>query len=158
MRSRKLAPRRRTNLPNASTLGYGKYWAEPGDYVTYRSGQSDHVRFGRVLGQIIETPSDGLEDATGWLCIAELANDLTYGYERWINPVDIRTCLPASQIDGFMRAFLSSSVKETLAALDANDNQLGDGRDGKLWTGSPAQLEATKEWARRIVNGEENEK
>lgn len=48
-------------LPSTSALGYGKYRAEPGDFVVFDLNRempnSPDVRYGRVLGRV---------DAAGW--------------------------------------------------------------------------------------------
>lgn len=135
MRQRKLAPRRATSLPNASTIGYGQWKALPGDYVIVTGNGPD--AFGRVLGQIIECDSDG-QDCRGYLAVAVISQDLSFGYERWIAPAEVKSCVRPDHVNRFMRAFLGADVAETCRALAANSGILADGSNGHLWE-SPAQ-------------------
>lgn len=131
MRARTLAPRRGTRLPNAHIFAYGKYVAFPGDYVMVTSNGRD--AFGRVLGQITSTDSDG-QDCRGWLAVAVVSDDLTFGYERWIAPGDVSSCVPAKHVNAFMSAFLNATVAETLAGLAANNSTLAANKAGRIWT------------------------
>lgn len=129
MRTRTYSTRKLTYLPNAQTLGYGKWKASSGDYITTKNGE-----FGRVLGVITNCDADGL-DCRGHLVVTILSNDLTFGYERWIDPKDVFTCKDPKHVNNFMTCFLASNVKETEAALKANDCILAGAPDGKLWDG-----------------------
>ena len=137
MRNYTLAPRKRTHLPNASTLGYGKYYAEPGDIVRFKDGGTAPV-IGRVLGQITSCDQDG-QDCTGWLAVATLGENLSFAFTRWIEPSEITECLPASQVAPFLSAFLSATIPDTIAALEANSQILAVAKDGYLWNGTSHQ-------------------
>lgn len=139
MRQRLLRPRAATNVFNASTLGYGKWKASPGDYVRFREALTDGghiVTFGRVLGQIKETERDGLEDCAGWLAVAVVADNLTFGYERWVDPSLVIECQPASQVEDFLRAFLASDNAQIERSLAANSGILSAAKTGRLWDGN----------------------
>ncbi len=128
MRSRTYSTRKLTYLPNASTLGYGKYQAASGDYITTSNGH----QVGRVLGQITSCDNGG-PDCRGHLVVAMLSTDLSYGYENWINPADVTTCVAPERVNNFLTAFLTASVKDTEAALQANEHTLAANDSGQLW-------------------------
>lgn len=136
-RKRTLAPRKGTHLPNASTLGYGEYIAHPGDYVLVGSNGQD--AFGRVLGQITECDFDGT-DCRGYLAVAIVSNDLTFGYERWIAPGEVLKCWNPKHTDQFMACFMASTVRDIQAGLDANSGILAAGNRGKVWAGPDDQI------------------
>lgn len=52
--------RKAVRLPNACTLGYGKYRAQYGDLVTFKEHYTDSTygtRIGRVAGRIVYAPA-----------------------------------------------------------------------------------------------------
>lgn len=144
MRQRTLRPRAATHVINASTLEYGRYMARPGDYVRFREALTDIgsvvsgsvVTFGRVLGQIKSTENDGLKDCAGWLAVAVVADNLTFGYERWVDPAWVIECQPATQVEDFLRAFLASDNAQIERSLVANSGILSAAKTGKLWDGN----------------------
>jgi hypothetical protein len=80
--------------PNASQLGYHKVKAEFGDIVVYRErfqDGNDPPRVGRVAGRVhyapaLEPNEEPIED---YLLVIVLADDLSFCFERWINPTDV---------------------------------------------------------------------
>lgn len=87
---------RQVYLPNASTLGFGKYQARFGDFVWYREHYTDgsySTVLGRVLGRVAYAPPCGETPAIeGYLLVAQLGHNATHVYERWIDPADVTEC------------------------------------------------------------------
>lgn len=114
----KVAPRRPSKyLPNASTLGYGKFKARPGDFVTFSEEMSNGNRLavGRVVGVIEETDRDGT-DFTGkeMLLVIMLSDDHSFGYEHWISVDQVRSCMDVGHARHFMAWFLNASPADLL--------------------------------------------
>ena len=101
---------RQVQCPYASTLGYGKWIARPGDWITFSpyldKGEKPSVdfgvvRIGRVLGRI-EAP----QDAEGWLYVLVLGTDACHLYPIWVKPEWVSTVqgperLPAALLAWF---------------------------------------------------------
>lgn len=87
-------------LPEASTLGYGLYYAKPGNWLTWNDGQER--RNGRVLGRIECAAYEiglGTEDCKGWIAVMQLADDMTHAYVRWVNPKWVEICYEAPPVN-----------------------------------------------------------
>ncbi len=76
-------------LPNASTLGYGKYRAQVGDWVTFKAG--DQLQIGRMVGRVKDTDPIATEERRpiGFLAVLTLSMELTHAYVRWVDPADV---------------------------------------------------------------------
>ena len=113
----KVAPRRKSEyLPNASTLGYGKFRAFPGDFVTFHEeiSNGNRVAMGRVIGVIDETDSQGVNGA-GMLLVLMISQDHTHGYENWITLDRVITCVDVEHARHFMAWFLNADTKALMA-------------------------------------------
>ena len=89
---------KKVRLPNASTIGYGMYYAKPGNWITWGDPQEDgskQHRCGRVLGRIECAAYEiglGTQDCAGWLGVMQLSDDMTHAYVRWVNPDWVEVC------------------------------------------------------------------
>jgi hypothetical protein len=70
-------------LPNATTLGFGKYYAQPGNWVLYEQGDYHHV--GRVICRV------QCEDKI-YVEVAAATSDFASVMVRWVKPEEVREC------------------------------------------------------------------
>lgn len=80
--------------PNATTIGYGKWQASPGDFVAFKIDED--TRYGRVVGRVDASGSDG-DPVKGWICVVMLGTTLHFAHEYWVNPewvIEVRTVNP----------------------------------------------------------------
>lgn len=119
--------RQLVHCPNASTLGYGKYRAQVGDWITYREMYTDgsfNERVGRMIGRIAYAPPCGETPAIkGFILAAVLTCEMTSVAERWINPADVmRVHANAPDIVNFLQWFagpeLTRNVDWTRRAME----------------------------------------
>lgn len=93
MRRCTINERKSAYLPNAYTLGSGKYKAERGDLVHVRTPHEEFV--GRVLGQIEDYPLQAHEtahDAVGRLLVLGLSPTGQSTFVRWVRLNEILEC------------------------------------------------------------------
>jgi hypothetical protein len=122
-RWRKLANRNaKTYLPNASTIGYGKYRAESGDFVSFTVAPDD-VRYGRVVGRVAETAEDGLEDCAGFLEVVMLGSTLDFAARNWVDPKDVTYCTGPERAHTFLTKFFTASVDSLERYAETNDSR-----------------------------------
>ena len=92
MRTDAQIDRKQVYLPNASTLGFGKWKAQHGDVVLYT--QNDQNCIGRVAGRVHYAPSlePNEKPIKDYLLVIQLGSRLDFSYERWVNPADVTEC------------------------------------------------------------------
>lgn len=100
-----------TYLPNASTSGYGKYKAKAGDFVVFRPEGHDERSVGRVVGQIVECDDQG-PNCAGQLLVMTLSDGLTFAYENWVDPKDVKECIDSARPQDFLNRFMAMSPAE----------------------------------------------
>jgi hypothetical protein len=85
--------RQQVLVPNASTLGCGKYKAQFGDVVLYKE-LNGHTRIARVAGRIKFAPALEPQEKSirNWLLVIALDERLSWSFERWVNPADVIEC------------------------------------------------------------------
>lgn len=87
----------KVRLPNVRPMGFDKYEAHPGDWLTWCYPQEDGsdgvAEYGRVLGKIVSCDSDG-DDCTGWIAVLWLHVGLSHASVMWVNPEWVRRCAP----------------------------------------------------------------
>ena len=101
-------------LPNCSTLGFGKYYASPGDLINYKEeyvGGTHGYRLARVIGRIKGTDNCGSQ-CKGHILVSALEDELTYAYERWIDPKDVFRCVDSKKSAEFISWFLSATPEQ----------------------------------------------
>ena len=99
-------------LPNASYLGYDKYFASPGDLILYKEyhmGETHSLRLARVIGRIKKCDNDGA-DCKGFILVSALDDTLDFSYERWVDPKDVSRCVSIDKSKEFIGWFLSATV------------------------------------------------
>lgn len=85
-------------LPNASTLGFGKWKAQFGDVVRFEDENGTHI--GRVAGRV--------KDNGQVYVIVIVLFDACYVGERWVKPEEISYCITVrKQHQELMRFFMS---------------------------------------------------
>lgn len=105
---------------NASTIGYGKYQAEPGDFVAFdvprESGDIDR-RYGRVIGRVDAAGWDGADKnpIKGWIAVMMLGIELSFAHEMWVDPEWVKSCVSVTdQTLDFFRVFLSADPMDLM--------------------------------------------
>lgn len=90
MRTDIIIDRRFVRCPNASTLAYGKYRAQVGDWVTWRYPEADGTIYtGRMIGRIAYDPTPATAEyrnTRGWIVCLTLGMEMTTVFERWVDP------------------------------------------------------------------------
>jgi hypothetical protein len=80
------------HLPRASTLGFGRYKAKPGNWVRWHSlDEAPDDGIGRVIGRVQVT--SGADSGKEWVEVAALLGGGGV-YVRWVRPEDIVECYP----------------------------------------------------------------
>lgn len=75
--------------PNTTMLGYNKWKAEFGDIVIWNCTSEKNV-ISRVIGRVHYAPATpDSPEINDYILGATLSKDLTFVYERWINPIDV---------------------------------------------------------------------
>lgn len=116
--------RRKITCFQCSTLGFSKYVAETGDWITYKEHCADnsyHPRHARVVGWVKAPFQKGSEPqydclAFEGVCVVALNDDATSCFERWIKPEDIISIHMTAP--NFLQYFASADPKELLAASE----------------------------------------
>ena len=85
------------HLPNATTLGYGKWRAEPGDFIEFADSEaSSHRETGRVLGSVKENAYTVYEgkriDFSGEIAVLVLGCGMSFAYLRTVKAEDVTEC------------------------------------------------------------------
>ena len=100
-------------IPNKTTLGYGKYNAEPGDFISWRDplqggGRSD-MQYGRVLGRISSHDSESMGGPDFVGQIAVLWFHLHFGHAslRIVKPEHVTNCYDPNADKGNLGKFLN---------------------------------------------------
>jgi len=105
------------HLPNATTTGYDKRNARPGDWIVWNADATETKDHGRVLGKIVEHSNDQV-DITGYLAVLVVNEVLTSAYINYINPAHVVRC---TKVNGeFMRIILNININEKSVAQIAN--------------------------------------
>jgi hypothetical protein len=85
-------------LPNASTLGFGKWKAQFGDMVRFTDENGNHM--GRIAGRV--------KDGGILYAIVIVLFDACYVGERWVKPEEITYCITIREKhQELMRFFMS---------------------------------------------------
>lgn len=79
-------------LPNATSLGFGRWQAKRGNWVMYEI--DNHHFVGRVIGRVTCEGKVYVE-------VAQATLGFTSVHVRWIKPVDVRECRPHPPRDVF---------------------------------------------------------
>lgn len=109
-RIRTVAPRKASAyLPHASKIGYGKYRAQPGDFVRVNFG-SGVEGIGRVVGVVVEIDDDG-EDLRGQLEVLIIGNTAAFCYSAVIPVESILLCEPIEHARHFLTRFLAADAR-----------------------------------------------
>lgn len=107
--------RRLTKLPNVgSALGYDRYTARAGDFILYKESYTDGSssrRQARVLGVITKCDQDGASGVDLLLVLA-FTDDLSYGYERWVEPKDVLSCKGPEHARAFLSWIVGAEPEE----------------------------------------------
>lgn len=107
----KVSTRCKTRLPEAFKLGYAKWEAQSGDFLTFRDG-TDRARFARVIGEITESDIVEGRSAVGMLLVLAISDAGHFGYERFVDPKDVLECYPIEHARTFLDWFISADAKE----------------------------------------------
>jgi len=83
--------RRQVRLPNASTLGYGKWKAQVGDLVVFKETEH-HYSHGRMIGRVHYASGHDGQPIRDYILVIVLNETLDHTYERWVNPKDVVSC------------------------------------------------------------------
>ncbi len=113
MRTDAQIDRRQVLCKNADCSGYGKIRAQLGDILRYGYGETGFTHTGRMVGRIHYAPAmeGDKEPIRDWILVAELSNDLTHVYERWINPLWVgKVVAPRPEHTKAVQWFLSEDM------------------------------------------------
>jgi hypothetical protein len=113
MRTDATIDRRLVQLPHADTLGYGKWKAQTGDFVVFRTGGKPDGGFpqiGRVAGRVHRAPAlEANEEAVhDWLLVITFSQDMTFVMERWVRPEWVIRCYSPTDKQAALWAFMLS--------------------------------------------------
>ena len=92
MRTDAQIDRVQVKLPNASTLGYGKWKAQTGDWIAWDiPGNSG---FGRVAGRVHYAPAicEDKGPIRDWILVIMFSCEMTSVHEMWVNPEWVTRC------------------------------------------------------------------
>jgi len=106
------------HLPNASSLGFDKRTARPGNWIVWKANKgSDAADHGRVLGKIVEHSNDQV-DITGYLAVLVVNEVLTSAFIQYVHPADVLRC---TEVNGeFMRVVMGIDIDEKSVVQIAN--------------------------------------
>ena len=124
---------RQTKLPLASTFGFDRWIARPGDLILYVERMLDgheQTRMARVIGTVdapaISLGSPAVKDH---ICVMTLADNGAFAYERWVDPKDVRRCFDTDRMRAFMALFLAedwnSCMRQPVSRDIARRDSLG---------------------------------
>lgn len=101
-------------------IGYGKYCAEPGDFIVFdlnrETPNSPDVRYGRVLGRVDAAGWDGADKTPikGFVAVMMLGERLNHAYEMWVDPADVTFCESQSSHATFFATLFNASPEHLL--------------------------------------------
>ncbi len=101
----------------ASTSGYSKYTASPGDFVTFDIGDTvSDIRHGRVLGRVDAAGWDGANKTPikGWIAVMMLGERANHAYEMWVNPAWVTFCESQQNHAKFFATLFTASAEDLL--------------------------------------------
>lgn len=110
MRTDATIDRKYVRCPNCRDgFAYDKSRAQVGDLVWFT--ESGHTKLGRMIGRIAYAPSlDGEPCIQNYILCAVLSENMTYMFERWVNPVDVTRVTPVQNQADVMRWFMSDEM------------------------------------------------
>lgn len=108
-------------LPGTSTLGYGKYEAEPGDFIVFETKwdkSTSGLQYGRVLGRISshDSVSMGGPDFVGHIAVLWFHNSLAHASLRMVAPKDVVECYDPNADRANLGKFLQFMVSVPINA------------------------------------------
>lgn len=108
MRTDARIDRKQVKLPNACTLGYGKWKAQLGDWVTWNT--DGNSGFGRVAGRVAYAPAicEDKEPIKNWLLVITFFCEMTTVGERWVNPEWVTRCYAPNDYQLSLWSFMQS--------------------------------------------------
>lgn len=122
-------------VPNASTLGYGRWEASPGNLVTFEIPRADgttSARHGRVIGRADASGRDG-DPVKGWIAVIALSDNISFAYEMWIDPAWVTSCRTnGPEAIEFFRVFLTASADDLIRMSEYGSLGASPGRTNKL--------------------------
>ena len=81
---------RKVRCPNASTLGFGRWEAKPGDFITFEESKGRPPVYGRVLGRVADHGRCGEgekpNECEGWLVVLKFHMNLSHAHAVWVDP------------------------------------------------------------------------
>jgi len=102
--------------PNVTTIGYAKPSVSIGDMIRYKTPTNDPDFFYEEVGRVLAlVKNDGcgkplMNEAgtkpTPWLCVLQLSNNLSFGYERYIPLWHVREIFDMDRPRDFLRWFM----------------------------------------------------
>lgn len=96
MRTDAIITKEAVYCPQASTIGIYSRTAHPGDLVTYAEYDGRvGTGMGFMLGSVSAPPLGPTRRIEGYLLLLTLNDDLDHAFERWVDPDDVVTVLPA---------------------------------------------------------------
>jgi hypothetical protein len=118
MRTDAQIDRQLVKLPNADTLGCGKWKAQLGDLVLFRAGRYKGVppgdagqpQLGRVAGRVHYAPmlAGDKDPVRDWLLVITLSHDSSFVMERWVHPEWVERCYAPTDKLARLWAFMLS--------------------------------------------------
>lgn len=124
-RIRTVAPRKASAyLTDASTTGYGKFKAQPGDFVRVDLGDGCQG-FGRVVGVITDCDNDG-EDLRGMLEVLVIGFTSAFCYSIAIPVSDVLVCQDAQHARHFLSRFFAADAAGLRDFYEPEDRPRGD--------------------------------
>lgn len=116
------------HLPNSSTLGYSKYRAKRGDWVTFSDlGNPGQLLHGRVIGRVNTLPGAN-NPVRDHLMVATVSSGLDFLMVRWAAPADVLLCvekLPDDLMQLITTDFSKLDAIQRLMARKTSDFSLG---------------------------------
>lgn len=123
MRTDATIDRKWVKLPNASTLGYGKWRAQFGDFVVFRTGGEPDGGFpslGRVAGRVVYAPAlePNEQPVRDWLLVITFTQDMCSVGERWVDPAWVGYCYEPQKKHAALWRFMQSDEFKEYSAND----------------------------------------
>jgi hypothetical protein len=92
------------NVPNAILIGYSKTTARVGDWLFWKDPAGMNC-MGRMIGSVVESPNDGFENLKGYVCVLQMADNMSHAHINVINPKSVFEC---RKIDAEFLSLLAS--------------------------------------------------
>jgi hypothetical protein len=105
-------------VPNASTIGTGKWMASPGDFIVFRIPDDDMERYARVIGRVDAEGWDGADKTpiVGEIACVMLSCGLSSAHEMWVDPEWVMECHSVGPHNvRFFTAFFTADPMDLLA-------------------------------------------